>query len=43
MSICIWVLDEYVDTVVYKRPEEGTESLELEIQTGKILDVGAEK
>lgn len=37
------VLDEYVDTVVYKRPEEGTESPELEIQTGMVHDVGAEK
>lgn len=36
------VLDEYVDTVVYKRLEEGTESPE-EIQTGMVHDVGAEK
>lgn len=43
MNMCIWVLDEYVDTVVYKRPEEGTESPELEIQTGAVLDVGVEK
>lgn len=42
MSMCILVLDEYVDTVVYKRLEEGKSS-ELEIQTAMVLGVGAEK
>lgn len=39
----MWLWDEYVDTGACKRPEEDTESPELELQTAMVLDLGAGK